>query len=162
MTTVSCAPRAEAVAGIFAAAQQDMEFHSRLAVARHYLENLLAGFSATVAAADPERMAALLRGARLIAEESDGSQQELTPQGTVGWLAPAGRTAVVTTNNLSLSHDGPNIRYTGTFQCWTSESLPQCVAFGTFHGLLVAGPQVWRWSEHVIRFPSWEAESTAC
>lgn len=54
MTAVGCGARVEAVAGTFAAAQQDMEFHSRLAMARHHLENLLAGLSATVTDADPE------------------------------------------------------------------------------------------------------------
>jgi len=153
MTTVSYASRAEAVAGIFAAAQQDMEFHSRLAVARHHLENLLAGFSATVGAADPEGLAALLRGTRLVAEEHDGGRRLMSPDEALSRLAPGGRRVVLTTSNLSLVYNGPDVEYTGTYQSWTPETGPECVRLGTFGGRFVTGPQVWRWSEHVFRFP---------
>ena len=118
MITIRWAPRAEAVAGIFAAVQQDMEFHSRLAVARHHLENLLAGFCAAVTAADPERMAALLRGARLIGEEHDGRRRPMSPDEALSRLLPGGRHVVLTTSNLSLVYTGPDVEYTGTYQCW--------------------------------------------
>ena len=153
MTAVSCAPRAEALAGVFAAAQQDMEFQPRLAVARHHLENLLAGFSSAIAAADPEGLSTLLRGARLIAYERDGGRRVTSPEETLSRLAPDGRRVVVITSNLSLAYKGPHVDYAGTYQCWTSEPGPECVGLGTFHGCFVTGPQVWRWSEHMLRFP---------
>lgn len=131
-----------------------MEFQSRLAVARHHLENLLAGLSATVAAADPERMAALLRGARLIAEEHDGGHRLMSPDEALSRLAPAGRHVVFTTSNLSLVYAGSDVEYTGTYQCWTPDTRPECVGLGTLRGRLVTGPQVWRWSEHRFHFSS--------
>lgn len=153
MTTVKGAPQTETVAGILAAAQQDMNFHPRLAAARHHLENLLAGLSATVAAADPERLAALLRGARLVAEEHDGGRRIMSPDEVLTRLAPGGRQVLLTTSNISLVYNGPDIEYAGTYQRWTTEAGPAWVGVGTFRGRLVAGPQVWRWSEHLFRFP---------
>ncbi|MFC8522299.1 hypothetical protein [Pseudarthrobacter sp. NPDC057230] len=153
MTIVSCAPQTEKIAGTLAAAQQDMEFHSRLAVGRHHLENLLAGFSATAAAGDPEGLVALLRGARLVAEEHDGGRRLMSPGEVLSRLAPEGRHVILTTSNLTLVYNGPDIEYTGTYQCWTTETGPECVRLGTFSGSLVTGPQVWRWSEHLFRFP---------
>jgi hypothetical protein len=153
VTAVSWAPQTATIAGILTAAQQDMEFHSRLAVARHHLENLLAGLSATVAAADPDKLAALLRGARLIAEEHDGSRCLMSPDEAIRRLAPDGRHVILTTSNLSLTYKGPDIEYTGTYQRWTTRTGPDCVSLGTFGGTLITGPQVWKWSEHLVRLP---------
>lgn len=154
MTTVSYAPRANAFAVVRAAALQDMEFQSRLAVARHHLENLLAGLSATVADADPEGLAAFLRGARLVAEENDGGRRLMSPDEALSRLAPGGRHVILTTSNLSLVYNGTDVEYTGTYQCWAPGTAPRCVGLGTFRGRLVAGPQVWRWAEHLLRFSS--------
>lgn len=153
MTTVSWAAQTETITGILTAAQQDMEFHSRLAAARHHLENLLAGLSATIAAADPDKLAALLRGARLIAEEHDGSRCLMSPDEAIRRLAPDGRHVILTTSNLSLMYSGPDVEYTGSYQRWTTETGPDCARLGTFGGRLITGPQVWKWSEHLFRFP---------
>lgn len=126
MTIVSCAPQTEKIAGTLAAAQQDMEFHSRLAVGRHHLENLLAGFSAMAAAGDPEGAGGPPQGR----PPCRGRTRRRAPTHVTGEvlsrLAPEGRHVILTTSNLTLVYNGPDIEYTGTYQCWTTEMGPEC------------------------------------
>lgn len=60
---------------------------------------------------------------------------------------------ILTTSNLSLTYNAADIEYAGTYQCWAPGRSPRCVGLGTFRGRLVTGPQVWKWSEHVVHFP---------
>ncbi|WP_367765685.1 hypothetical protein [Arthrobacter sp. HS15c] len=149
---IACLDEGGVPTALLAGAHQEMVFHSSLPVARHYVENLLAAFFGSLSRRDRAGLIAALQGARTLAEDFDGELFLLTPEETIDRFVQDSITIFITTSNLSLRHDGPAIRYTGTYQCWKTEPAPRCLNLGTFHGRLITGPQVWRWSEHVFDY----------
>lgn len=149
---VACLEKRRVHTALLAGANQEMVFQSNLPVARHYVENLLAAFFDSLSRRDRAGLNTVLQGGRTLAEDVDGELYLLTPEETIDRLVQDNISTFITTSNLSLRHDGPTVQYTGTYQCWKTEPAPECLNLGTFHGRLITGPQVWRWSEHVFDY----------
>lgn len=70
------------------AAQQDLEFKSSLAVARHHIENLLAAFSHAVATRDEDSLAMITHTTRISVQRTNQASKGLDVRRIIDWLAP--------------------------------------------------------------------------
>jgi hypothetical protein len=140
---------------IYSAARQDLEFKSRLTVARHHIENLLPAFSHAVATRDEDSRARIIRTTRISVEEAKHASEGLCALNVIDWLAPWSRNVLLTANGLSVQFSGRSVLYAAAYQTWEisteANSSPVCTSIGSLHGCLKPGPQVWRWTEHTMR-----------
>ena len=133
---------------VLPAAIQDMEFRSSLPAARHYVENLLAAFSAAVGTTDTAKLIQLLQGVDIRVDGRE-LQPGQGPEQVVSQFSPEGHPSLIVTNNLSVRHADGGLMYTCTYQAWSADT-PVSFTTGTLQGRLNTGPQVWKWASHDI------------
>lgn len=140
---------------MYLTASQDLEFRSSLAVARHYIENLLAGFSHAVAIRDEDSLAMLIRTTRISLEKAEQASKGMDVRRIIDWLAPWNRNVLLTTTGLNVNFFGSSVLNSAVYQIWEidteTNSSPRCTSMGTLHGCLATGPQVWTWTDHTFR-----------
>jgi len=135
---------------VLAASREDMPLQTRLATARHYVENLLATFNLAVSSGDGGALANLTQTLLLELDNGEG-RLRVGPGEVLNLLALAPGKSIQTISNLCLTAEKSIVHYTATYQVWTAEGASlSCAAFGHLHGSLVAGPQAWRWVNHCI------------
>lgn len=136
---------------VLAATRADMEFKSPLAVLRHHVENLLAGFSLAICTRNEGYLKELVGRVDVRLEGCpECSKCSSTPDRLISWFghrAPLTRQIIT---NLTLQSAGDSVLYSAVYQDWEAAPQPRCIAIGTYRGCLKAGPQVWRWTEHAI------------
>ncbi len=131
---------------------EDMEYHSKLPVLRHYVENRLASFAIAVSTYDASALGRLLATVHVGLLNEDARLQTVDAQGILAWFTLRNRPSLLTTSSLSIYYSGPAVRYTAIYQLWATDAdLNQAPSFGVFHGSFEPGPQVWKWTEHVIQ-----------
>lgn len=131
-------------------AEQDMEFHSPLPTARHYVENLLAAFSSAVSTTDTASLSYFIKHVSVRIHGRDHVSVPFTPDDIIEQFSPAGHSALVTIQNLSVGYSEKGLAYACIYQTWDANN-PIPLSVGTLQGRLKAGPQVWKWTNHDIQ-----------
>lgn len=137
-------------AEVFSAARADMEVHTALPAARHYLENLLAAFSNAICDRDVARLGELTRSVSIGLGGPVADPGVTDADRIIRWFAQKAVLTAQTITNLSVRCLENSIVYTAVYQDWRLNPRPECLSVGTYQGRLRAGPTVWKWEEHAI------------
>ncbi|MFF1831478.1 hypothetical protein [Paenarthrobacter sp. NPDC058040] len=128
-----------------------MILESGVSAVRHYVENLLAAFALALTLHDTDALERLLKGVSLGFHHADCT---LTPRELMSQTVESG-VSFVTISNVNVLRSGKSAAYHCFYQVWGQSVGRTCHGMGTLKGLLRAGPQVWRWTEHTVApFPS--------
>ncbi len=120
------------------------------AIIRHHVENLLSAFALAISTRDEDLMGELIRGVDIRFGRDIHSSTDPGPEGIIDRFEDRRRSTVQTVSNIGVKLSGSRAHYVATFQDWDLESEPTCTSIGSYEGRLIAGPQVWRWTEHAI------------
>ncbi|WP_248761221.1 hypothetical protein [Pseudarthrobacter sp. SSS035] len=136
---------------VMSSVRQGMETAvSTHAIVRHHVENLLSAFALAISTRDEDLLGELIRGVQIRFGRDIHSSTDPGPEGIIDRFEDRRRSTVQTVSNIGVKLSGRCAHYVATFQDWDLESEPTCTSIGSYEGCLIAGPQVWRWTEHAI------------
>ncbi|MBT8163591.1 MULTISPECIES: hypothetical protein [Arthrobacter] len=128
------------------ALRQDLEVHTKLATARHHIENLLAAFSHAIAGNHQDLLTALLRNVRVTLVGSEHCHELAPVVRLLQLVAPSGTRVWFLTSNLGVAYEDRDVTFTAVYQILDAGSRHNRLGIGSIRGSLRSGAETWTWS----------------